>query len=71
MVRFKSNNKYLNYFTLADSNKLFLKNENFQKNEKIIIPENFLVQLSEGQSINFIKTGSIFSYGHFEVNGTY
>ena len=71
MVRFKSNNKYLNYFTLADSNKLFLKNENSIINEKIIIPENFLVQLSEGQSINFIKTGSIFSYSPFEINGTY
>ena len=70
-VRFKSNNKYLNYFTLADSNKLFLKNEYSTINEKIIIPENFLVQLSEGQSINFIKTGSIFSYSPFEINGTY
>ena len=39
-------------------------------NEKIIIPENFLVQLSEGQSINFIETGSIFSYSPFEINGT-
>ena len=70
MVRFKSNNKYLNYFTLADSNKLFLKNENSIIREKIIIPENFLVQLSEGQSINFIETGSIFSYSPFEINGT-
>ena len=65
MAMFKSQNKYLNYFTLADSNKLVLKNENSIINEKIIIPENFLVQLSEGQSINFIKTGSIFSYSPF------
>ena len=71
MVSLKSFNKYLNYFTLADSNKLFLKNENSIIDEKIIIPENFLVQLSEGQSINFIKTGSIFSYSPFEINGTY
>ena len=70
MVRFKSNNKYLNYFTLADSNKLFLKIGSSVIKEKIIIPENFLVQLSEGQSINFVETGSIFSYSPFEINGT-
>ena len=28
MAKFEPFNKYLNYFTLADSNKLFLKNEN-------------------------------------------
>ena len=70
MAKFESFKKYLNYFTLADSNKLFLKNENSIIKEKIIIPENFLVQLSEGQSINFIETGSIFSYSPFDINGT-
>ncbi|MFL2564608.1 MAG: hypothetical protein ACJ0QN_02300 [Parvicellaceae bacterium] len=70
MAKFEPFKKYLNYFTLADSNKLFLKNENSIIREKIIIPENFLVQLSEGQSINFIETGSIFSYSPFEINGT-
>ena len=70
IAKFEPFKKYLNYFTLADSNKLFLKNENSIIREKIIIPENFLVQLSEGQSINFIETGSIFSYSPFEINGT-
>ena len=70
IAKFEPYKKYLNYFTLADSNKLFLKNENSIIREKIIIPENFLVQLSEGQSINFIETGSIFSYSPFEINGT-
>ena len=70
MAKFESFKKYLNYFTLADSNKLFLKNENSIIKEKIIIPENFLVRLSKGQSINFIETGSIFSYSPFEINGT-
>lgn len=70
MAKFDPVKKYLNYFTLADSNKLFLKNKNSIIREKIIIPENFLVQLSEGQSINFIETGSIFSYSPFEINGT-
>ena len=70
IAKFEPFKKYLNYFTLADSNKLFLKNENSIIREKIIIPENFLVQLSEGQSIDFIETGSIFSYSPFEINGT-
>ena len=70
MAKFEPFKKYLNYFTLADSNKLFLKNGSSVIKEKIIIPENFLVQLSEGQSINFIETGSIFSYSPFENKGT-
>ena len=70
IAKFEPFKKYLNYFTLADSNKLFLKNGSTVIKEKIIIPENFLVQLSEGQSINFIETGSIFSYSPFEINGT-
>ena len=70
IAKFEPFKKYLNYFTLADSNKLFLKNGSSVIKEKIIIPENFLVQLSEGQSINFIETGSIFSYSPFEINGT-
>ena len=70
IAKFEPFKKYLNYFNLADSNKLFLKNGTSVIKEKIIIPENFLVQLSEGQSINFIETGSIFSYSPFEINGT-
>ena len=70
IAKFEPFKKYLNYFTLADSNKLFLKNRSSVIKEKIIIPENLLVQLSEGQSINFIETGSIFSYSPFEINGT-
>ena len=70
IAKFEPFKKYLNFFTLSDTNKLSLKSGNSVIKEKIIIPEKFLVQLSEGQSINFMETGSIFSYSPFEINGT-
>ena len=70
IAKFEPFKKYLNFFTLSDTNKLSLKSGNSIIKEKIIIPEKFLVQLSEGQSINFMETGSIFSYSPFEINGT-
>ena len=70
MAKFRPNKKYLNYFILSDSNKLFLKNENSVIKEKVVIPENFLVHFREGQSLDFIETGSIFSYSPLKINGT-
>ena len=66
----QNSNEYLDFFRIDSSHILTLKNKTTTLNKRILIPNNFKVQLKKGESIDLINNAAIVSYSPFSINGS-